>query len=206
MLRMTQHGEIPGGRHGRRGPSLRRVVPSCRDERGTSLTEFALVLPLLLVLLLGMIDFGKAFTEWIDGTHLANEGARLAAVNYCPDKTQADCGWSALGCPTSGAACWAWYVHQQSDVEELKSGRAGDVYAGQQNASQVCISYPNGATTAVGDPVQVTVQVYYHWLNYLTDKVSLGTTPILGKATMRLESRPSSTSTACWPTTGGAGT
>jgi Flp pilus assembly protein TadG len=206
MIRTSFKSELPGGPEGRRGFSLRRVLRRGRDERGTSMTELALVLPLLLVLLLGMIDFGKAFTEWIDETHLANEGARLAAVNYCPNKTQADCGWTALGCPTSGAACWAWYVHQQSDVEELKSGRPGDVYAEQQNAAQVCVSYPNGSATAVGDPVQVTVQVYYHWLHYLTDKVSLGTTPILGKATMRLESMPSSTSTACWPTTGGAGT
>jgi hypothetical protein len=35
--------------------------------------------------------------------------------------------------------------------------------------------------------VQVTVQSTYHWLNYLVKQVSLGATPILGKATMRLE-------------------
>jgi hypothetical protein len=55
-----------------------------REERGTALVELALVLPLLLIVLLGMLDFGKAFNEWISQTHLASEGARLAAVNYCP--------------------------------------------------------------------------------------------------------------------------
>ena len=81
-----------------------------RGERGAALAELAIVIPLLLVLLFGMIEFGRVFTSWIDQTHLANEGARLAAVNYCPDSTQTDCGWTARGCPVSGAACWAWYV------------------------------------------------------------------------------------------------
>jgi hypothetical protein len=39
----------------------------------------------------------------------------------------------------------------------------------------------------VGDPVQVSVRVDYHWLNYLVSKLSIGTTPITGQATMRLE-------------------
>ena len=42
--------------------------------------EFALVLPLLLLILIGMLDFGKIFNYWIDETHLANEGARYAVV------------------------------------------------------------------------------------------------------------------------------
>src|SRR6266566_9303773 len=57
---------------------------SLRNERGTALVEFALVLPLLLVLLLGMIDVGKAVNYWNDETHLANEAARYAAVNKNP--------------------------------------------------------------------------------------------------------------------------
>jgi Flp pilus assembly protein TadG len=47
-----------------------------RNEAGAALVEFVLVLPLLLVLLLGMLDLGKAFNYWIDETHLAHEGAR----------------------------------------------------------------------------------------------------------------------------------
>src|SRR5437870_11459882 len=78
---MTHQSENPGGLQGRRGPSLRRALRRCRDERGVALTEMALVLPLLLLLILGMVDFGKAINYWIDNTHLANEGARLAVVN-----------------------------------------------------------------------------------------------------------------------------
>lgn len=61
----------------------------CRGghQDGAVLIEFALVLPLLLVLLLGMVEFGRAFNYWIDETHLANVAARWAAVGKVPDKT-----------------------------------------------------------------------------------------------------------------------
>src|SRR5919108_6373389 len=81
---MTEQRIIPGGLRGRRGPSLRRVLSRGREERGVALTEMALVLPLLLLLILAMVDFGKAINYWIDNTHLANEGARLAVVNNNP--------------------------------------------------------------------------------------------------------------------------
>ena len=49
------------------------------EERGVALVEFALVAPILLVLLFGMLDFGRVFNYWIDATHLANEGAGVGA-------------------------------------------------------------------------------------------------------------------------------
>ncbi|HEY7469884.1 MAG TPA: TadE/TadG family type IV pilus assembly protein [Acidimicrobiia bacterium] len=52
------------------------------DERGASLVEFALLAPLLLLLLLGMVEFGWLFAQNLDVRHGAREGARLAAVNY----------------------------------------------------------------------------------------------------------------------------
>lgn len=188
-----------------------------RNERGTALAELAIVMPVLLVLILGMLDFGKAFHEWIDQTHVANEGARLAAVNYCPKPTEADgCGWGTTSCPVTGTQCIAWFVANQLDTRELRPpGRAPSAYAPKQNAAQACVHYPNGAATQVGDPVEVTVKARYQWLKYVTGRLTLpnGYTDIRGKATMRLESLPLSPQTTpppgndlyCWPTTGGAG-
>ena len=187
-----------------------------RDERGTALAELAIVMPLLLVLILGMLDFGKAFHEWIDQTHVANEGARLAAVNYCPDPTAADgCGWGTTACPvTDRTQCIAWFVANQLDTKELRPpGRATSSYAPQQNPAQACVRYPNGAATQVGDPVEVAVTVRYQWLRYITGRFALpnGHTDIHGKATMRLESLPEQPTPPyadnryCWPTTAGAG-
>lgn len=49
-------------------------------ERGQSLVEFTLVLPIFLVLLFGLVDFGRAFYSWLLVTNAAREGARAAAV------------------------------------------------------------------------------------------------------------------------------
>jgi Flp pilus assembly protein TadG len=51
-----------------------------RAERGQSLVEFAMVAPLVLVLLFAIVDFGRAFQSWITVTNAAREGARLAAT------------------------------------------------------------------------------------------------------------------------------
>lgn len=174
--------------------SAQRLV---RDDRGTALAELALVLPLLLVLIMGMVDFGKAFNEWIDETHLANEGARLAAVGYLT----ADCATA-----TNPNTCIARQIQEDASIPELKNGRAFSPYADKQDAAQVCISYPtNPATNShgqVGDPVQVTVRTTYHWLNYLVSSLGFLGTPIEGKATMRLERRATTAAaatTTCYP-------
>lgn len=51
-------------------------------SRGATLVEFALIAPLLFLLLFGIIEFGWAFLQYLDVRHGAREGARLAAVNY----------------------------------------------------------------------------------------------------------------------------
>jgi Flp pilus assembly protein TadG len=51
-----------------------------RDERGAALVEFALVLPLLLVVIAGIVDFGFAFQRYEVLTNAAREGARLGTL------------------------------------------------------------------------------------------------------------------------------
>jgi Flp pilus assembly protein TadG len=50
------------------------------SERGAELIEFALTLPLLLLLVLGIIEFGFMFQEYEVVTNAAREGARLGAL------------------------------------------------------------------------------------------------------------------------------
>jgi Flp pilus assembly protein TadG len=56
---------------------LRRRV---RSEKGAELIEVALTLPLLLLVLLGIIEFGFLFQEYEVVTNAAREGARIAAL------------------------------------------------------------------------------------------------------------------------------
>ena len=51
-----------------------------RQERGQSVAEFALVLPLLMLVLLGIVQFGMVFKQYITLTDAVREGARKAAV------------------------------------------------------------------------------------------------------------------------------
>ncbi len=51
-----------------------------RSEAGQSLVEFALVLPVLLLLLLGIIQFGAVFNALITLNAAAREGARTAVM------------------------------------------------------------------------------------------------------------------------------
>jgi Flp pilus assembly protein TadG len=51
-----------------------------KNERGQTLVEFALVLPILSLLLLGVIQFGIAFNHYITLTDAVRAGARKGAV------------------------------------------------------------------------------------------------------------------------------
>jgi Flp pilus assembly protein TadG len=54
---------------------------SLKNERGQTMVEFALVLPILALLLFGVIQFGVAFNNYITITDAARAGARKAAVS-----------------------------------------------------------------------------------------------------------------------------
>ena len=57
-----------------------RSTMARRDQEGAAAVEFALLLPLLVLLLFGMIEFGLAFNTRIQATNAAREAARQAVV------------------------------------------------------------------------------------------------------------------------------
>lgn len=52
-----------------------------RDDRGQTMVEFTLVVPLLLVILFGIIQFGIVYNNYITLTDAVRVGARKAAVS-----------------------------------------------------------------------------------------------------------------------------
>ncbi len=52
-----------------------------RRDGGAAAVEFALVLPMLLLLIFGLIDFGRMLNAQITLTEAAREGARADALN-----------------------------------------------------------------------------------------------------------------------------
>ena len=57
-----------------------------RRSRGQALAEFALVIPVLIVMLMGIFDLGRAIFAYNAITNAAREGARLGIVNQWADK------------------------------------------------------------------------------------------------------------------------
>jgi Flp pilus assembly protein TadG len=57
------------------------AAPRMREERGQTMAEFAIVLPVLVVLLFGVIQFGILFNNYVTLTDAVRAGARTAAVS-----------------------------------------------------------------------------------------------------------------------------
>jgi len=119
----------------------RRPPTRSRNERGQAAVELALVVPIFCLLVLALIDFGKALNYWLDANHLANEGARQAAV---------------IGSSPQPGGNLARWIQQQAETTELRNG-TGSV----SSPAQVCITFlanpSTGTTGRVGDPIKVTV-------------------------------------------------
>ena len=60
---------------------FRRSHPASKERRGQALVEFALVIPIFLLLLVAIFDLGRAVFAYNTLTNAAREGARLAIVN-----------------------------------------------------------------------------------------------------------------------------
>ena len=59
----------------------RRRSRYTKRDRGSAAVEFAILLPVLLLILFGIIDFGRALNAQIALTQAAREGARLDALS-----------------------------------------------------------------------------------------------------------------------------
>ncbi len=73
-----------------------------RDQRGTALVEFAIVAIPLFLVVIGILDFGRALQYYNDLTQVAGAGARAAAVNQDPNGGAADNNFQhQLACETT---------------------------------------------------------------------------------------------------------
>lgn len=57
------------------------IIERLKNGRGQSLVEFAILLPLLLLLLMGILEFGIMLNSYLTIHNSAREGARLGIVS-----------------------------------------------------------------------------------------------------------------------------
>lgn len=61
-------------------PAASTGIDGRQGQRGQALVELAIVLPILLLLIMAIIDFGRVFHGYLAVTTAAREGARQAAL------------------------------------------------------------------------------------------------------------------------------
>jgi hypothetical protein len=144
-------------------------------ESGQAMVEFALILFPLLIIVVGIIQFGIGLNYWLDMNRLANQGARWAVVN----------GWP--NCPrTDPSACTATTVGPYNRLDVYLESEA--LTQGLQDSVNVTVCYPDDGDIStqngvVGTPVRVELESPFTFRAIM----KLGTINLRATATMRIE-------------------
>lgn len=161
--------------HADTGHKVRKLIDRFRGENGQALVELAFVIPLLLLFLFGIIDFGLAINQQNQDTNIANVAAREAAVGT---NSSPVCG----GTPQPTLTAWAKCEASAMGIP-VTSVCVGDV-----SGSGYSSSYTGGT------PIKVVVNSDLNWLKLITGQVGGFLKSTIGSsATMRLETTPSTT-------------
>jgi Flp pilus assembly protein TadG len=132
-----------------------------RREAGTSIVEMAIVLPLLLLLVFAIGDFGIAYTRWVSLTNATREGARVGVVYRNP--------------------CDAGTVNGEIDATVRDFADSSGLDPGR------IIIYPVGACLGTGTQLTVTTHAPYNYLALGALANLGGTTWLSARTVMRNE-------------------
>ncbi len=165
------------------GPSAMRNCWACGPKRaGAAAVEFALVAPLLLIFLYGIIEFGRLFMVMEQINEAARNGARILSMpqKYVDNATAAiDAAAQAGSVTTDGT-----YVGVTINLDATGGTTYTQVYnqaPGATSRSPSGISNSTyDATYSTGTTIKVTVSVNYSSVTWLpmfasNSKVNVGT-------------------------------
>ncbi len=113
---------------------MKRITVARTRQRGQALVEFALVLPILLILFVGIIEFARAWNLHQVITDAAREGARRAVV--ANNITQA----------------------------EVDSAMRNYMSQSRFDGSKAAITFPEGFKTGSGETTAVRVEYPYRFV------------------------------------------
>jgi Flp pilus assembly protein TadG len=146
--------------------STHRHVPSPRGsgrERGASAVEFALIVPILLMIVFATVQFGMAMAQKASLANGAREGARVGAVNFIGTHT---CGAVVNKARANSVTLGVSANQVEVTVDRMSSAGA---------ATQICKANANvamastvgaapctnvAATASTEQTVRVTTQLY----------------------------------------------
>ena len=110
---------------------MRRRIKS---ERGAALLEAAITLPMLLLVSVGIFEFGRAYQTWQILTNAAREGARMAVL---PDSSNSDITARVTQYMTDGQLGAV-----RGATVDVNRSAVLDVNGRNVSASEVSIDYP----------------------------------------------------------------
>jgi Flp pilus assembly protein TadG len=71
------------------------VLRHLRRDRGAAAVEFALILPVLLLIIFGIIDFGRMLNAQLNTSQAAREGARVAMLGGSQTEVRERVNWAS---------------------------------------------------------------------------------------------------------------
>lgn len=147
-------------------------MPRRQNARGQAVLEFALVLPILVLIVVGIADVSLAFFRLTSLSAAAREGVRWGIIRQCDDPTGAN--------PNS------------IQYRAVQAAPGSGITPGL-----VSISYPDGGAAA-GDRIQVSVSTVYRPMNPVIDgfvvALTGGTITLTQRAQMLIETANASCS------------
>jgi Flp pilus assembly protein TadG len=105
-----------------------------RSQKGTALIEAAVTIPILLLVAVGIFEFGRAFQTWQVLTNAAREGARHAVT---PNSTTSSVQGRVTSYMTTGQLSKAG----QASISVNRNASI-NVNGVNESASQVTVDYP----------------------------------------------------------------
>ncbi|HEY4028929.1 MAG TPA: TadE/TadG family type IV pilus assembly protein [Caulobacteraceae bacterium] len=149
-----------------RAGRLRRIGFVVFDESGSTAVEFALLLPMLCLLMFAVIKFGIVFNNYVQLTNAAAAGSRYVAISRGWNSTSTSLG------PYSGAIDAAQKAAPNLGSTTLKNGavvyvngtQCGSITTGNSASDTACAallapldSNGNATTAAVGQPAKISL-------------------------------------------------
>jgi hypothetical protein len=173
----------------------RRLRGYFNSERSQSVAEFAIVSPLLLLMIFGIIDFGRAIYIYGTLVQAANEGVRVAirASNPLPTDTdvqtaavqQSQSIYLANPCPNgplppiTGASAQnppsgsGWiFITEPNPPSTVESSPTWDAPGGQTPTTATASCSAVNSQSAGTYPLQVTVRYTYPFFTPLLEQLA----------------------------------
>ncbi len=122
---------------------------SRKRERGANLVEFALVAPLLIALVFGIVDFAWILSQQQDVRHGAREAARLAAVNTDTGPNMATLTCSAMNVSSGAVVTFGRTGDQPGDTGNVSVVSPVVSLTGFSSLPFVGAIYPTTFTEAI---------------------------------------------------------